>query len=85
MIIADRVRSMRETKKLSQADIEKRTAQMHISGVEKGHTAPSVETWGTVLIGASRRRPRWHPLASQRVRQADELYARQIRNSAGRG
>src|SRR3979490_2977253 len=46
MIIGDRLRAMREEKKLSQADIEKRTGLLrcYISRVENGHTVPSVET-----------------------------------------
>lgn len=46
MIIADRLRAMREDKKLSQGDIEKRTGLLrcYISRVENGHTVPSVET-----------------------------------------
>lgn len=46
MIIADRLRVLRETKKLSQGDIEKRTGLLrcYISRVENGHTVPAVET-----------------------------------------
>lgn len=46
MIIGDRLRSIREEKKLSQGDIEKRTGLLrcYISRVENGHTVPSVET-----------------------------------------
>jgi transcriptional regulator with XRE-family HTH domain len=46
MIIADRLREMREAKKLSQGDIEKRTGLLrcYISRVENGHTVPAVET-----------------------------------------
>jgi transcriptional regulator with XRE-family HTH domain len=46
MIIADRLRKLRETKKLSQGDIEKRTGLLrsYISRVENGHTVPAVET-----------------------------------------
>ncbi|HEX2712572.1 MAG TPA: helix-turn-helix domain-containing protein [Candidatus Acidoferrales bacterium] len=46
MIIADRLRGLRETKKLSQGDIEKRTGLLrcYISRVENGHTVPAVET-----------------------------------------
>ncbi len=46
MIIADRLRALRETKKLSQGDIEKRTGLLrcYISRVENGHTVPAVET-----------------------------------------
>ena len=46
MIIGDRLREMRETKKLSQGDVEKRTGLLrcYISRVENGHTVPAVET-----------------------------------------
>jgi transcriptional regulator with XRE-family HTH domain len=46
MIIGDRLRTLRETKNLSQGDIEKRTGLLrcYISRVENGHTVPAVET-----------------------------------------
>ena len=46
MIIGDRLREMREVKKLSQGDIEKRTGLLrcYISRVENGHTVPAIET-----------------------------------------
>ena len=46
MIIGDRLRALREEKKLSQGDIEKRTGLLrcYISRVENGHTVPVVET-----------------------------------------
>lgn len=46
MIIGDRLRSIREEKKLSQGDVEKRTRLLrcHVSRVENGHTVPAVET-----------------------------------------
>jgi transcriptional regulator with XRE-family HTH domain len=46
MIIADRLRELREERKLSQGDIEKRTGLLrcYISRVENGHTVPAVET-----------------------------------------
>jgi transcriptional regulator with XRE-family HTH domain len=46
MIIGDRLRSVREQKKLSQGDVEKRTGLLrcYISRVENGHTVPAVET-----------------------------------------
>jgi len=46
MVIADRLRSMREQKNLSQGDIEKRTGLLrcYISRVENGHTVPAIET-----------------------------------------
>jgi transcriptional regulator with XRE-family HTH domain len=46
VIIGDRLRELREAKKLSQGDIEKRTGLLrcYISRVENGHTVPAVET-----------------------------------------
>lgn len=46
MIIGDRLRALREGKKLSQGDIEKRTGLLrcYISRVENGHTVPAIET-----------------------------------------
>jgi transcriptional regulator with XRE-family HTH domain len=46
MIIGDRLRELREAKKLSQGDIEKRTGLLrcYISRVENGHTVPAIET-----------------------------------------
>ena len=46
MIIGDRLRLLRESKKLSQGDIEKRTGLLrcYISRVENGHTVPAIET-----------------------------------------
>ena len=46
MIIGDRLRQLRETKNLSQGDIENRTGLLrcYISRVENGHTVPSIET-----------------------------------------
>jgi transcriptional regulator with XRE-family HTH domain len=46
MIIGDRLRGLREEKKLSQGDIEKRSGlfRCYISRVENGHTVPSIET-----------------------------------------
>jgi transcriptional regulator with XRE-family HTH domain len=46
MIIGDRLRQVREEKKLSQGDIEKRTGLLrcYISRVENGHTVPAIET-----------------------------------------
>src|SRR6201981_3332545 len=45
-MIGDRLREMREQKKLSQGDIEKRTGLLrcYISRVENGHTVPAIET-----------------------------------------
>jgi transcriptional regulator with XRE-family HTH domain len=46
VIIGDRLRALREEKKFSQGDIEKRTGLLrcYISRVENGHTTPNVET-----------------------------------------
>jgi len=46
MIIGERLRVLREEKKLSQGDIEKKTGLLrcYVSRVENGHTVPSVET-----------------------------------------
>ena len=46
MIIGDRLRTLREEKKLSQGDIEQRTGLLrcYISRVENGHTVPAIET-----------------------------------------
>jgi transcriptional regulator with XRE-family HTH domain len=46
MLIGQRLRELRDSKKLSQGDIEERTGLLrcYISRVENGHTIPSVET-----------------------------------------
>jgi transcriptional regulator with XRE-family HTH domain len=46
MIIGDRLRSLREAKKLSQGEIEKRTGLLrcYTSRVENGHTVPAIST-----------------------------------------
>lgn len=46
MIIGDKLKILREQKRLSQGDIERRTGMLrcYISRVENGHTVPSVET-----------------------------------------
>jgi transcriptional regulator with XRE-family HTH domain len=46
VIIGDRIRIIREDKKLSQGDIENRTGLLrcYCSRVENGHTVPSLET-----------------------------------------
>jgi transcriptional regulator with XRE-family HTH domain len=54
MIIGDRLRAIREGKKLSQGDIEHRCGLLrcYISPVENGHTVPNVETlekWARAL------------------------------------
>jgi transcriptional regulator with XRE-family HTH domain len=46
MVIGDRLRELREQKKFSQGDVEKRTGLLrcYISRVENGHTVPAVAT-----------------------------------------
>jgi transcriptional regulator with XRE-family HTH domain len=46
VIIADRLRNLRQGKNLSQGDIEKRMGLLrcYISRVENGHTVPAIET-----------------------------------------
>jgi transcriptional regulator with XRE-family HTH domain len=46
VIIGERLRALRDEKKFSQGDIEKRTGLLrcYISRVENGHTVPAVET-----------------------------------------
>jgi transcriptional regulator with XRE-family HTH domain len=46
MLIGQRLRELREAKKLSQGDVEKRTGLLrcYSSRVENGHTVPSIET-----------------------------------------
>jgi transcriptional regulator with XRE-family HTH domain len=46
MLIGQRLRELRESKNLSQGDIEKRTGLLrcYTSRVENGHTVPSIET-----------------------------------------
>lgn len=46
MVIAERLRQLREEKKFSQGDIEKKTGLLrcYISRVENGHTVPSILT-----------------------------------------
>ena len=46
MVICDRLRELRESKNLSQGDIEKRSGLLrcYISRVENGHTVPAIET-----------------------------------------
>jgi transcriptional regulator with XRE-family HTH domain len=54
MIIGDRLRELRQQKKLSQTDIEKRSGLLraYLSRVENGHTIPTIETlekWAKAL------------------------------------
>jgi transcriptional regulator with XRE-family HTH domain len=46
LMIGERLRTIRESKNLSQGDIEKRTGMLrcYTSRVENGHTIPSIET-----------------------------------------
>jgi transcriptional regulator with XRE-family HTH domain len=46
VVIADRLRALREQKNMSQGDIEKKTGLLrcYISRVENGHTVPAIET-----------------------------------------
>ncbi len=46
MIIGERLRALREEKKFTQEEVEKRTGLLrcYISRVEHGHTVPAVET-----------------------------------------
>jgi transcriptional regulator with XRE-family HTH domain len=46
MVIGERLKDLREQKKMSQGDVEKRTGLLrcYISRVENGHTVPSVDT-----------------------------------------
>lgn len=46
MVIAEKLKALREQKGLSQGDIEKRTGLLrcYISRVENGHTVPAIET-----------------------------------------
>ena len=46
MLIGERLKELRESKKLSQGDVEKRTGLLrcYTSRVENGHTVPAIET-----------------------------------------
>jgi transcriptional regulator with XRE-family HTH domain len=46
MIVGSRLRELRESRKLSQGEMEKRTGLLrcYISRVENGHTVPAIET-----------------------------------------
>ena len=46
MLVGNRLKELREEKKLSQGDIERRTGLLrcYVSRVENGHTVPAIET-----------------------------------------
>jgi transcriptional regulator with XRE-family HTH domain len=46
MVIGERLKALREQKKLSQGDMEKKTSLLrcYVSRVENGHTVPAIET-----------------------------------------
>jgi transcriptional regulator with XRE-family HTH domain len=46
MAIGERLKALRESKNMSQGDIEKRTGllRVYVSRVENGHTVPAIET-----------------------------------------
>ena len=46
MIVGERLRAIRESKNMSQGDIERKTGLLrcYISRVENGHTVPAIET-----------------------------------------
>src|SRR5579864_320285 len=69
MIVGERLKTIRETKKLSQGDIERRTGLLrcYISRVENGHTVPAIETLSPlddvldlIVAGALIRLTGWH-------------------------
>jgi transcriptional regulator with XRE-family HTH domain len=54
MVIGERLKAVRESKKLSQGHIEKATGLLrcYVSRVENGHTVPSIDTlekWSRAL------------------------------------
>jgi transcriptional regulator with XRE-family HTH domain len=54
MLVGERLKAVRESKQLSQGDIEKATGLLrcYVSRVENGHTVPSIETlekWSKAL------------------------------------
>jgi transcriptional regulator with XRE-family HTH domain len=53
MDIAERLRQLRETKKLSQGDIQRRTGlyRSYISRVEHGHAVPTIESLEKICQG----------------------------------
>jgi len=62
MQIGERLRELRESKKFSQVDIEKRTGLLrcYISRVENSHTVPAVESYieDTEAVSAAGALPR---------------------------
>ena len=54
LMIGERLRTIRESKNLSQGDIEKRTGliRCYTSRVENGHTVPSIETLAKIRTSA---------------------------------
>jgi len=52
MVIGDRLKSLREQKKMSQGDIEKKTGLLrcYLSRVENGHTVPSLDTLSKIAL-----------------------------------
>lgn len=64
MIVGDRLKTLHESKSLSQGDIEKRTGLLrcYISRVENGHAVPSVET--LEKLARAFEVPRYHPFFS---------------------
>lgn len=54
MLIGDKLRAIREAKKLSQGDVEHRTGLLraYVSRVENGHTVPGCRDAGEVCAGA---------------------------------
>ena len=65
MVVAERLKTLREAKNLSQGDIETRTGLLryYVSRVENGHTVPCVETlqkfarFGSSALSTDVRRP----------------------------
>lgn len=54
MIVGERLRAVREAKKMSQGDVEKKTGLLrcYLSRCENGHTVPNIETlekWARAL------------------------------------
>ncbi len=96
MLIGDHLRSIREAKKLSQGDIERRTGLLrpYVSRVENGHTIPSVETlekWARALevplyqlFYEGTEPPKLPHLPSERQRRKSHLAVRRKRPASWR-